>query len=111
MENAKLIDQVADLMLDAGCDHWEAASLHRAALLRRALERTDGNVCRAAVLLRMHRNSFMRSLAELGMRELPRELKDRRQEERRQNQLRLWNESQRMQPGTIQSVSGLQKFA
>src|SRR5262249_13795135 len=76
MEQGKLLDQVADLMIDARCDHWEASSMSREALIRRALERTDGNICQAAKLIGMHRNNFTRCLSELGIRRLPREIRD-----------------------------------
>jgi hypothetical protein len=110
----KLIEQVADLMLDARCNHWEASSMSREALIRCALERTDGNICQAAKLIGMHRNSFTRCLSELGIRRLPREIRDRRHDERRPQQLVLWKQPNgRRQPSSVWSVrdQSAQRFA
>ena len=70
-----LFIQVADLVIDAGIESHEAIRLLRTALLREALERSRGNVCRAAKLLGQHRNTLNRMLDEFGMQRLPRQIR------------------------------------
>jgi Bacterial regulatory protein, Fis family len=59
------------LALDAGVKEVEAIRLFKRDLIAEALERAQGNQCRAAALLGLHRNTLTRQLEELELRELP----------------------------------------
>lgn len=65
------ISAAAQLALDAGCGMREAARLLQQEILRQALERARGNICRAADLLDCHRNSLTRQLEARGLAQLP----------------------------------------
>jgi DNA-binding NtrC family response regulator len=84
-ENAILM-QAADLLLDAGIDYREAEDLLRSVLFRRALDRSAGNICHAAIAVGIHRNHFTRELDKLKLRHLPKQIRD----SHRQEQLNLY---------------------
>jgi len=66
---------VAKLALDAGLSRDEARKHFERALIVEALERKKGNVCRAAKLLRLHRNTMSRMIDLFGMTSLPRRIR------------------------------------
>lgn len=88
MKEKSPINAVADLFLDAGATYQKSEEMLRAALLRRALQRTDGNISHAAALVSMHRNHFTRELELLQLRELPKQI--RQAKRTAGEQLPLW---------------------
>ena len=93
-ENSGIIGKVADHFLDAGISFSEARDMLRVVLFRKALDRTNGNICHAAVLVGIHRNHFTRELDRLDLRDLPRRIRA----SRRQEQLKLWRKELGMRP-------------
>ena len=87
MQPDSVISRAADLMLDARLNYRDAEDLLRRFLFRRALDRAAGNICHAAALVGIHRNHFTRELDRLQMRDLPRQISERRA------QLELWRKS------------------
>lgn len=74
MESSKVkgpspIEQIARLCLDAGMGDNEAVCAFRTHLIREALRRNCGNVCRTARVLRHHRNTISRIIEQLHLRE------------------------------------------
>lgn len=65
------------LMVAAGCSHEEAVGLTKKGLLISALEICRGNVCYAAGVLNVHRNTINRFLRDFGLESLPGELRRR----------------------------------
>ena len=82
------INTVADLFLDAGSSYQQSEERLREALLRQALHRTGGNICRAAALVSMHRNHFSRELETLHLQNLPKQIRASKRSSG--EQLRLW---------------------
>ena len=76
------IAHAATLSLDAGLSDREAKQTLLRSRAIAALERARGNICRAAGILEIHRNTLTRRLDELNLSRLPGEL-------RRQNSLQL----------------------
>jgi DNA-binding NtrC family response regulator len=56
------IQSAADALVSVRVPWEEAVKLMKHAVLERALEVSRGNKCRAARLLKMHRNTFERAL-------------------------------------------------
>lgn len=69
------ISQAAVLSLEAGLSDHRAADLLLRSRTVEALERTAGNVCHAAKLLDVHRNTVTRRLADLELSDLPAEIR------------------------------------
>lgn len=72
------IAQAAVLSLDAGLDDHRAADLLIRSRTVEALERSDGNICHAAKLLDVHRNTVLRRLTDLELKQLPAEIRRRK---------------------------------
>src|SRR5262249_17890682 len=70
-----LLTDVADLCLDAGLNYHDATTLQQEHYIRRALDRSEGNIWRAARLVAMHRNQFAKKLVALGLAELPQKIR------------------------------------
>lgn len=70
------IRETAKLVLDAGISWKQKGEVLDRELLVEALERTRGNMCRAARILQMHRNTVTRQLDRLQLRHLPRKLRE-----------------------------------
>jgi DNA-binding NtrC family response regulator len=75
LPSIRLLKQAAATLLEGGVTHREAALMLRMALLQEALRRTGGNISHAANLLHLHRNRFAQNLAELNLRDLPRQIR------------------------------------
>jgi DNA-binding NtrC family response regulator len=65
------VRQTANLMLDAKLNLTKSLEEMEKALIAVTLERTRGNICRAAMALEVHRNTMNRKLKILGLKELP----------------------------------------
>lgn len=74
------IRQTAALTLKCGISDRDAAALLLEGRVIEALETTGGNICRAACLLDVHRNTVARRLADLHLQRLPGEIRRRARE-------------------------------
>ena len=58
------LDRLVADMLDKGVHYEDARREFEKLFIARALQRTKGNLCDAAVLLGLHRNTIARKIAE-----------------------------------------------
>jgi DNA-binding NtrC family response regulator len=58
------LEQLVQQMLDLGIRYEDARREFERCFITRALARTRGNLCRAATLLGLHRNTLARKMAE-----------------------------------------------
>ena len=58
-----------DVLLERGIGLHEAEEMFRYAFMHRALERTKGNRSEAAQLMKIHRNSLLRSIGKATTRQ------------------------------------------
>jgi DNA-binding NtrC family response regulator len=65
------VSQTANLMLDAKLTLNKGLEEMERALISATLERTRGNICHAARVLEVHRNTMARRLQALQLKELP----------------------------------------
>ncbi len=65
------LDRVIDEMLTRGITYEEAQRELERRFIVRALDRTRGNLCQAAGVLGMHRNTLSRKLTEHRLRRPP----------------------------------------
>jgi regulatory Fis family protein len=72
------IHEAAMLMLRAGITAHEAKELVSQALVIAALEQAGGNLCKAASLMDVHRNTLSRQLLKLRLEHLPWEIRRQR---------------------------------
>jgi DNA-binding protein Fis len=86
-----LLVQLSSQLFDSVTCEREAIKLLQAGMARVALERTNGNVSKAAALLGRHRNDLNRRLALFGMKDLPRQIREAAKE--RGRQLSLWKKT------------------
>lgn len=70
-------------MLQAGMSWEEAHHLVNSEFVIAALEKSRGNVCKAAILLNLHRNTLGRQLQVLNLTELAKELRTSHKRQRR----------------------------
>lgn len=71
MTDTTLFQHVAGLCVDAGLSLTEALNLMKKAVLTEALHRTRHNHSRAALLLRVHRNTLARQMKLLANADRP----------------------------------------
>jgi hypothetical protein len=74
-----LVGRVVDQMLTAGMKLEDGLVTIKRGLIVEALERNDGNLCRASQQLGRHRNTIARELERLQLSELPAQIRKARQ--------------------------------
>ncbi len=72
--------KTARRMLDAGLSRGDGLDYIDQGLIIAALERSGGNICGAARILAVHRNTLERQIAELGLEDVPRIMRDRKKQ-------------------------------
>jgi DNA-binding NtrC family response regulator len=65
------VKQTANLMLDAKLTLSKSLEEMEKALITVTLERSRGNICHAAQILEVHRNTMSRRLKHFQLKELP----------------------------------------
>jgi len=76
-----LLGHAVDELFDHGFHMDESLRMMREKLVRRALDRTAGNITAAGRLLGRHRNTLTRELEELGLTDLPARIREARRHE------------------------------
>jgi hypothetical protein len=69
------VHQTVSLMLDAELTLNQSLEVIEKALITATLERVRGNICRAARILEVHRNTMARRLEYLHLKELPAQIR------------------------------------
>jgi Fis family transcriptional regulator len=64
----KLLDQLVAEMVQKGIHYDDARQEFEKRFIAKVLDAADGNLCRAAEVLGIHRNTLTRRLAQLGIR-------------------------------------------
>jgi DNA-binding NtrC family response regulator len=62
------LERIVDEMVNRGVRYEEAQREFEKKFIARVLVKADGNLCEAATLLGMHRNTLSRKLAEYHLR-------------------------------------------
>jgi|HubBroStandDraft_6_1064221.scaffolds.fasta_scaffold23089_4 hypothetical protein len=82
-----LVGHAVDQMLAHGFGMDEGLEMVREKMLRRALERTAGNITHAGRVLGQHRNTLARELEKFGLSDLPARIRQRKRREPVQERL------------------------
>ena len=67
----ELLDQLVGQMVDRGIDYADAQREFEKRFIERVIQKHDGNLCKAADKLGIHRNTLARKMKELKIKARP----------------------------------------